>query len=204
MPNNQQGRGLRSALCGLACAMPWVLMAQQADGTLVDLIRSVKAQKEAALDPGRAARQQAVQAGQSLAQSTPMLWSITGINDDYTALLLLDGQVQQVHSGDLPVGLGAWRVLSVDSTGVLLSRAGRRLHLPAPDAGTRPEPYMGQLGAAAGLSGGTAQAPLTLELAQRLPGAVPAQPAVAPAVLTPAQVRASSLQAPASSAAERR
>lgn len=195
MPSND-----KPWLVWLALMLALPVSAQTTEGTLVDLVRAVKAQKEAALDPARAQRQQTQQIVQSQTNSTPLVWSITGLNHDYTALLVHDGQVQRVRTADLPFGLGVWRVVAVDSTGVLLHRAGQQMHLPAPDAGTRPETYMTQLGAAAGLPAAIAQ---PAELAQRLPAGMSAQPVLPPAPLTPAQMRASSLQAPAPGSAQR-
>jgi hypothetical protein len=151
-----------------AMLLPLVLAAQPADATLSGLIGSIKAQKESALDPRRVARPQPEPLPKVLHRKTPIVWSIFGLNQAFSAVVVIEGKTHVLHSSDLPYLAAGWKVLSMDATGLQLQGHGRRLSLPAPDVGTRPEQFLSELGVNVA-SANALDASDTGILSQRLP-----------------------------------
>lgn len=125
----------------VSLALPQPARAQSQPPTVSDLIESIKQQKEMALQP-RPAPASPGQKGASAAPpprpvvstAAPLVWSVTGLNQQFTAVLVHERKVYTVASDSLPYTLGAWRVHRIDEHAVLVSREARVLRLPVPDA----------------------------------------------------------------------
>ena len=148
MPNSEviKAKPLILFVLLVALLLPMMLSAQPADATLSGLIGSIKAQKEAALDPRRAERPPPETKPKLAPPKTPIVWSIFGLNQAFSAVVVIDGKTHVLRSTDLPYRTAGWKVLSMDAAGLLVQGHGRRLWLPAPDVGTRPELYLQELG----------------------------------------------------------
>lgn len=148
MPSNNaiKPKPLVLFVLSVALLLPMMLLAQPADATLSGLIGSIKAQKEAALDPRRAERPPLATKPKLLEQKSPIVWSIFGLNQAFSAVVVIDAKTHVLSSRDLPYRAAGWKVLSMDAAGLLVQGHGRRLWLPAPDVGTRPELYLQELG----------------------------------------------------------
>ena len=151
MPRNKaiKAKPLVLFVLSVALLLPMMLSAQPADATLSGLIGSIKAQKEAALDPHRAERPQPETKLKLVPQKTPIVWSIFGLNQAFSAVVVIDAKTHVLSSRDLPYRAAGWKVLSMDAAGLMVQGHGRRLWLPAPDVGTRPELYLHELGVTA-------------------------------------------------------
>jgi hypothetical protein len=148
MPSSEsiKGKPLFLVLLSVAVLYPLVLVAQPADATLSGLIESIKVQKESALDPRKPAIRLPDTKPKVLPRKTPMVWSIFGLNQMFSAVVVIEGKTHVLRTSDLPYLTAGWKVLSMDATGVQVQGHGRRLLLPSPDAGTRPELYLHELG----------------------------------------------------------
>lgn len=77
----------------------------------------------------------------------PKLWSITGMDQNFTAVLLVQQKAYTVASHDLPVNLGAWEVTQISHQQVWLrelktsAQKARAVVLEAPDRDTKVESY---------------------------------------------------------------
>jgi hypothetical protein len=131
-----QAKPLVLFLLVVAVMFPLRGASQPADATLSGLIGSIKAQKEAALDPGKSASPHPNTKPKLLPPKTPIVWSIFGLNQMFTAVVVIEGKTRVLRSIDLPYRVAGWRVLSMDATGVLVQGYGRRLLLPAPNLET--------------------------------------------------------------------
>ena len=148
MPSSDatHGQSLFSMVLCVALLLPLMLAAQTTESTLSGLIGSIKAQKEAALEPHKVERPQPDAKPKLGPPRTPIVWSIFGMNQAFVAVVVIDGKSHEVRSTDLPYRSAHWRVLSIDAKGLLVQGHGRRLWLPAPDLGTRPELFLHELG----------------------------------------------------------
>lgn len=151
MRGTDQGK-LRWSLAwslGLVLAQP---VGAQSPSTLNDLIQSIKTQREAALNPTAAppANQRDLQRKTTPEpEALPLVWSITGMNGHYSAILVHERKAHVIHSVDLPQKLGNWRVSSINEGSVWLQRSGRKISLRAPDNTTRVEPFLAALSSSA-------------------------------------------------------
>lgn len=121
----------------------------QSQATLNELIQSIKAQREAALNPARA-QVPHPEGDVSIKKmpeipAIPMVWSITGINEGYAAILVVERKAHRVSSTDLPQQLGPWRVQGISEEAVVIMRQGQSMTLRAPDSTSRPEPFIAAL-----------------------------------------------------------
>ncbi len=178
---------LVSAMVVLA---PASARAQARTATVSDLIGSIKQQKELALQPrpGPASPVQrpAPEAGPAhkpVSAAPPMVWSVTGLNQQFTAVLVHDRKVYTVVSDGLPRTLGGWRVHQINEQAVLVSRESRSLRLPVPDVASSPFPFVqaltppvGEFSPLAGPGAGT-MASEGLTAAQALATRLPVLPA---------------------------
>jgi hypothetical protein len=192
-----QAKPLVLFLLVVAVMFPLRGASQPADATLSGLIGSIKAQKEAALDPGKSASPHPNTKPKLLPPKTPIVWSIFGLNQMFTAVVVIEGKTRVLRSIDLPYRVAGWRVLSMDATGVLVQGYGRRLLLPAPNLETRPEVYLHELGVAAASPGLDTTDTGILSL----PLPLPTKPSLG---LSPAQVKASGLPRTNSNILEKR
>jgi hypothetical protein len=133
----------------VAVLFPLTVSSQTADATLSGLIGSIKAQKEAALDPRRSASPPLDTKPKVLLQRTPIVWSIFGLNQTFSAVVVIEGKAHVLRNIDLPYWAAGWSVLSMDDSGVRVQGHGRLLLIPAPNAGTKPELYLRELGVTA-------------------------------------------------------
>lgn len=135
--------------------------AQPSAKTVAELIDEIKARKEKVLFPSAVASEMTVQGmpsgvaymptgetrpPQKSKQSeplAPMVWSVTGINQELSAVLVIDHQVHNVDSTNMHQWIGDWRVRSISERSVVVAhRHGRTLSLPVPDVGTAPDPFL--------------------------------------------------------------
>jgi hypothetical protein len=139
----QSDKQSKLALWGVLCfactqglaqsAMP----ALQGQRTLGELIDAIKVEREALLMPGPGpinAVPDLPRHGSPVdpQQQLPRLWSVTGMNGRFTAVLVVNGKVHTLNSDTLPTQVGGWRVSQIDPFAVLLSQQGRSLRLAAP------------------------------------------------------------------------
>lgn len=132
----------------IALALQGVL-AQPHSPSVSDLIDSVKAQREAAL--GFDSRKAPSDLGAKVRSHTPanpLLWSISGLNDNLSAVLVIGQRVYQVDNASLPQQVGGWQVERLDANSIWLSRAGRRMKLPAPSSASTAHAFVHALQAA--------------------------------------------------------
>lgn len=137
----------------LAFMAPQPAWAQSQTPTVSDLIESIKQQKEMALQP-RPAPASLGQKGAPAAppprpdlssaapSAAPLVWSVTGLNQQFTAVLVHERKVYTVASDSLPYTLGGWRVHQIHEQAVLVSRESRWLRLPVPEAGNTAYPFV--------------------------------------------------------------
>lgn len=225
MPSSDaiKGRPLFLFLLLVAVLFPLMVASQTADATLSGLIGSIKAQKEAALDPRRGASPHPDTKSKFLPQKTPIVWSIFGLNQTFSAVVVIEGKTHVLRSIDLPYRVAGWNVLSMDDSGVRVQGRGRLFLIPAPDAGTRPELYLHELGVTVSSNNandasdsGILSHPLPLQSSQLNvpplrqlktsmlsgePAPMPLNPSVG---LSPAQVKASGLPRANSQTLEKR
>jgi hypothetical protein len=151
MPSSDaiKGKPLFLFLLPVAVLFPLTVASQTADGTLSGLIGSIKAQKEAALDPRRSASPPPDTKPKVLLQRPPIVWSIFGLNQTFSAVVVIEGKTHVLRNIDLPYRTAGWSVLSMDDSGLRVQGHGRVLLIPAPNAGTRPELYLRELNATA-------------------------------------------------------
>jgi hypothetical protein len=225
MPSSDaiNGKPLLLFLLLVAVLYPLMLAAQPADATLSGLIGSIKAQKEAALDPRRSASPDPDTKPKVLPRKTPMVWSIFGLNQMFSAVVVIEGKTHVLRTSDLPYLTAGWKVLSMDATGVQVQGRGRLFLIPAPDAGTRPELYLHELGVTVSsnnandvFDSGILSHPLPLQSSQltapplrqlkssRLSGEPAPMPPISSVGLSPAQVKASGLPRASSQILEKR
>ncbi len=107
------------------------VQAQAQAQSLGDLVEQAKARRQQQLQgtvPRPPAR--AVSAARG-AMATPMLWSLTGLEDRYEAILIYQGKAHTVNSHALESQqLGPWTVQAVEPTGVVLALPSARRVAP--------------------------------------------------------------------------
>ena len=133
-------RGFPALLMALTVSSVW---AQSSASSVADLIEAIKVQREMALSPGIASSR--VKPGNSAladAENDPLVWSVWGMNDDYTAVLVIDRKVHTVKSSGLPHKTGSWRVRHISGQAVCLSQRGREVCLPAPNDAHMAVPFV--------------------------------------------------------------
>lgn len=113
------------------------LAAPQRQQTLGELISAIKAQREAELSPAPAPAPTATVEPKgrwsvNARVQPPRLWSMTGMNGRFMAVLVVDGKVHSLSSDFLPAQAGSWLVRHIDDAAVIMSQQGRLLRLPAP------------------------------------------------------------------------
>ena len=128
---------------GMMSCAAWA-QPEPASKTVQELIQSMKAQRELMLVPGAQPRSGGTSRPSAPEQPDmpPLLWSVSGLNDGYTAVLVIDRKVHVVQSQSLPVWIGGWRVRWIDAHGVGLIRPGKKLNLPAPSSASTTEAFM--------------------------------------------------------------
>jgi hypothetical protein len=172
----------RNKVCAFAlCA--WLVpsgpvTAQQAAPTVATLIETIKAQREQALHP-RLAPEQGKTSTLAIpaAPHAPLLWSVAGVDDDLSAVLVIDRKVYTVHRHSLPQRAGPWLVRHMDADKVCMHQGPRTVCLTPPDKNASVLPFLQALRPALGLvSAPTAATPaetaddtLARALATRLP-----------------------------------
>lgn len=126
-------------VCGAVMAQP-----QPAGRTVQELIQSMKTQREAQLDP--ATRTSIGTTSRPMTHGhpamSPLLWSVSGLNGRYTAVMVVNRKVQVIQSQFLPVSVSGWRVGSIDEQGVGLTRGGKTLILQAPNDHSSTEAFL--------------------------------------------------------------
>jgi hypothetical protein len=124
--------------------------------------------------------------------SKQQLWSITGVDDKLTAVLLHQQKAYTVHSTLLPADVGPWQVTEITDHQVWVKETKAVGHkrqllvLEAPDKDTKLEVYLQALNKATGPEEGMAQlmahppgtqaAPLPAPVAAQVLGTKPATP----------------------------
>ena len=82
--------------------------------------------------------------------SPPMLWSISGINNELEAVLIYQGKAHVATSSKLPMRIGPWQVDSISAQGViihsLIKPADPPLEINAPASGAAIQAYATRLG----------------------------------------------------------
>jgi len=150
------------------CAGAWSLVAwlsvsawaQPPAHSVADLIESIKAQKELALNPpSQGARAKRGPDAVADTDSPPLLWSVSGLNEDYSAVLVIDRKVYTVRSTQLPRRVGGWRVHHIGAQSVCVSLRGEPQCLQAPDSATTAHAFVQALPAA---GAGKAEASLSM------------------------------------------
>jgi hypothetical protein len=71
-----------------------------------------------------------------------LVWSVSGLNDDYSAVLVMGQKVHTVSSKNLPQSVAGWQVESLNAQGVCMSRLKRHMCLPAPDSASSVHPFV--------------------------------------------------------------
>ncbi len=126
-------------VCGVVMAQP-----QPAGRTVQELIQSLKAQRESQLDPQVQTPREST--SRPLAKGhpsmPPLLWSVSGLNGRFTAVMVVDRKVHEIQSQTLPVWVGGWRVRSIDEQGVGLTRGEKKLSLPAPSGNSTTDAFL--------------------------------------------------------------
>ena len=122
--------------------------------TLGELINQVKKAREAELMGAPAPSVRTPSAGSSgpkfnpAYEALPRVWSVSGLNERFSAVLVHDGKARAVDSDELPLRLGPWQVLSVGHAGVEVRRwpsaAARpdKVLLRAPAPGASADAYL--------------------------------------------------------------
>jgi hypothetical protein len=112
----------------------------------------------------------------------PKLWSITGVDQNLTAVLLIQQKAYTVASHDLPVNLGAWEVTQISHQQVWLrelkasDQKARSVVLEAPDRDTKVESYWQALPNTAGADGDVAHLLANPPRLQPLAAPLPSHP----------------------------
>jgi len=112
--------------------------------TVQELIQTLKAQRQLQLDPQKQSAKEGSARPVSPGRSAmpPLLWSLSGLNQRYTAVMVIERRVHVIQSQSLPMSVGGWRVRAMDEDGVSLSRGARTLNLPAPHAGSTTDAFL--------------------------------------------------------------
>lgn len=147
-------RGMCAAvMCSLAPAM-----AQPSSPSVADMIEAIKARKEMAMLPPASRGPRAPTPSRTDDRprvadgvTEPMVWSVTGMNDQLTAVLVIDRKVHTVSSAALPRTLGGWNVLRISNEAVLVSRKGVSQRLAVPDSASSPFPFVKALSTSPGV-----------------------------------------------------
>jgi hypothetical protein len=132
--------------------LPWgPATAQQTSPTVATLIDAIKTQREQALSPKPAPEQSRAQAStaQALAHA-PLLWSISGVNEELHAVLVVDRRVYTVHKQGLPQRAGAWQVRHIDTQKVCIHKGAHTMCLTPPDRSASVLPFLQALRPAEG------------------------------------------------------
>jgi hypothetical protein len=126
------------------------LAAPEGQQTLGELIGAIKAQREAELFPASTAAPVPAPKGlrpADVREQPPKLWSMTGMNGRFIAVLVVDGKVFSLGSDTLPAQVGSWRVHHIDDAAVSMSQQGRSLRLSAPHGASTAQGFANALAA---------------------------------------------------------
>lgn len=128
--------------------------------TVQELIQSLKDQRTRQLEPQTQPPEQKLKQPQpqtptrrasssSLARgngaTSPLLWSLSGLNEGFTAVLVIERGVHVIKSQTLPVSVKGWQVRSIDAHGVYLVRGAEALNLQAPSGDNAVDPFLNAL-----------------------------------------------------------
>jgi hypothetical protein len=176
----------RAMAIALVCSMP-----AARSQTLGELINQVKKAREAEL-LGAPAPSKSAKPGPRVSaahDALPLVWSISGLDEQFSAVLVHDSKVHVVASGDLPLRLGPWQLVSVGHGGVMVRRW---LGVPsrpdvvlikAPAPGAALDAYLKQLqprsAQASAMADSPAALPADVPMSARL-ALVPTAPVVSP------------------------
>lgn len=129
--------------CALGAQAAW---AQSASPSVSDLIDTIKMQREMALTPSlKGSRFKSPPSTASAAPARPLLWSVTGVNEDYSAVVVVDRKAYTVRSMAIPQRVGRWTVDRVSAHAVCLSQGGQRHCLDAPHSASSVYPFVNAL-----------------------------------------------------------
>ncbi len=145
---------------GALCHPSWA----ESQRTVSELIQTIKAQKEKALEPQLAptAPHQATRAVAATPRPArtaiaplrpaetpapapriapvvksevwPQVWSLGGVNGNYSASLLIERRIHWIDGESLPQEVAGWMVLSISARDVCISRQDQRRCLQTPSA----------------------------------------------------------------------
>jgi hypothetical protein len=152
-------RQVRLWLWGMSVLWASVLAQQIPEGrTVQELIQTLKDQRARQLEPqtqpaGQKQPQLQTQTKRGGSSSVahgnwamlPLLWSLSGLNEGFTAVLVIERGVHVIKSQSLPVSVKGWQVRSMDAHGVHLVRGGEKLHLQAPSEDHSVDPFLNAL-----------------------------------------------------------
>jgi len=141
------------ALGGLAL-WAWVFVGATASGaTLAELIARLKQQKEQETlgrVPNASPSPAIKEAIEARLPSAPLLWSISGLDDDLQAVLVYQGKAYVARANGPRIRMGPWWIESISPHRVLLNAHDKPAALPlvleAPQRGAAIEPYAMSLG----------------------------------------------------------
>jgi hypothetical protein len=142
----------RVGCAAVALMLGCVPLAQAQTSSVGDLIAKSKALKtqelQGATPPKPASPSSSKTKAPAVAASKPKLWSITGVDDKLTAVLLHQQKAFTVHSTQLPADVGPWQVTEITDQHVWLVEtkavANKRqvVVLDAPDQDTKLDGYV--------------------------------------------------------------